>query len=356
MKILFIGAGGDRSEITLCRHLAGQSDIDLHVACESPSPLQRSLAETGTPLTSLSFRSRIDLGALRTIRAKLEETDFDIVHAVTNRALSNSLLAARGSRVKHVAYRGTSGHLSRIDPASWLTYLNPRVDRIICVSNAVRAYLLSMGIPAERLTTIYKGHDVGWYNHAHAKLPAELGIPDDAFTVCFVGNMRPVKGVDVLIGAAARLASPHNVHILLVGEVRDRRIRHRISRGDVPGFVHFVGFREDACSLAGACAAFVMPSVAREGLPRAVIEAMAQGVPPIVSDVGGMPELVVNGKCGIVVPPRNADALAGAIAMLRSNAAERDRMGLAAKQRIRTDFNINTTIERTISLYRELTT
>lgn len=354
MRILFIGADGDRSEIALCRHLAAQADIDLHGICEPSSELHRALMDTGTPLTTLSFTSRLDFAAIKTIRNKLDRQKFDVIHAVTNRALSNSLLAARRMPVKHVAYRGTIGHLSRLDPASWLTYLNPNVDRIICVSNAVRDYLLSMGVPAARLTTIYKGHDIAWYANASAPSLAELGVPEDAFTVCFVGNMRPVKGADVLIEAAARLPTPHNVHILMAGEVRDKQILRRIDSGNVPDFVHFIGFREDASALAGACDAFVMPSVAREGLPRAVIEAMAQGVPPIVSNVGGMPELVADGECGIVVAARDPGALGGAIDRLRSDADTRSRIGHAAKQRIETHFNIRNTLAQTIALYREL--
>ena len=350
MRILFTGAGGDRAEIALCRHLAEQPDIDLHLICEAPSGLHRALEDTGTPITTLSFRSRIDPAAIRAVRNRLHQEPFDIIHAVTNRALANSLLASRGTSVRHIAYRGTIGHLSRFDPASRLTYLNRRVDRIVCVSDAVRAYLLSMGIPESRLVTIYKGHDPNWYEADTPPPLAEFGIPEDAFTVCFVGNMRPVKGAEVLLDAAERLPAPHNIHILMVGEVRDRRVQRRIDSGRLPGFVHFIGFREDASALTGACDAFVMPSVAREGLPRAVLEAMIQGVPAIVSDVGGMPELVIDGESGIVVPPRDAGRLAEAITTLRSDTDRRDRLGTAAKQRIRTHFNIRDTIERTIAL------
>lgn len=99
---------------------------------------------------------------------------------------------------------------------------------------------------------------------------------------------------------------------------------------------------------------FVMPSVLREGLCRAVIEAMAQQIPPIVSNVGGLPELVVDGESGWIVPPRDPKKLAEAIVRRYNNEADRLKMGYCAKKRIEEKFNINHTIAQTIQMHLEL--
>ena len=96
-----------------------------------------------------------------------------------------------------------------------------------------------------------------------------------------------------------------------------------------------------------------MPSLEREGLPRAVIEAMCLGVPPIVTDVGGMPELVEDGKSGRVVPPGNPRALADAMIAILIDRDLRDTCGQNARLRIEEHFNIKTTITRMATLFEE---
>jgi glycosyltransferase involved in cell wall biosynthesis len=120
--------------------------------------------------------------------------------------------------------------------------------------------------------------------------------------------------------------------------------------------VHRLGFRQDAPSITAACDVFVLPSVKREGLSRSLIEAMAYGVAPVVTDCGGSPELVEQGVSGIVVPVRDAAALANAIEQLARDSKLRDRYGHAARKRIDSDFKIENTIEQTINVYTELVT
>src|SRR5690606_17850887 len=122
------------------------------------------------------------------------------------RALSNGLLAVRPfPHVKVVAYRGIVGNVSLLSPVSWLRNLNPRIDRIVCVAEAIRRHfldlrLLGYRLPPEKFITIYKGHDPAWYRGSPADL-TEFSIPPDAFVVGCVANMRPRKGVEVLVRA-----------------------------------------------------------------------------------------------------------------------------------------------------------
>jgi glycosyltransferase involved in cell wall biosynthesis len=211
-----------------------------------------------------------------------------------------------------------------------------------------------MRIPAARLVTIHKGHDPDWYRFERPHRQ-DFDIPPDAFIVGFTGNIRPVKGIDVLLSAARILARDcPSVHFLLVGEVRDKAIL-RLSRDtEATRRIRFTGFRSDAAAIAGMCDAYVMPSVEREGLPRGVIEAMAQGVPPIVTDVGGMPELVRHEASGLIVPPRDPQALAAAIQRLAGAPELVRALGAEAKRRIATDFHIDRTVEKFCDLYAGL--
>lgn len=337
----------------MCRGFACQG-VEVDAVCSPTWKGGEGLVEGGVVVTKLSIRHRLDLRAVHRLRMLMCARKPDIVYAPLNSTLSVSLIAARGLGIKVVGYRGTIGHLNRWDPASRLTYLHPRIDRIVCVSKAVERYLTDMHVPAERLRTIYKGHRVAWYDSDQSVSLSEFGIPEGAFVVGFTGNMRPVKGVDVLLKSIEHLPVDLNIHCLLVGDVRDKRIPDMASGEGIHQRVHFAGFRSDAAAIAGACDVFVMPSVEREGLPRAVIEAMAQSIPPIVTNIGGMPELVVDRECGLVVPPRDPEALADAIVSLARDGGLRREYGRRARKRIQTHFNIDQTIEQMLSLFNEV--
>jgi len=162
--------------------------------------------------------------------------------------------------------------------------------------------------------------------------------------------------VDVLLEAALRpeLSGRPEIHFLLVGEVRDKRIASLARQGANLKRVHMPGRIDRAATLAKLCNVCVMPSLKREGLPRAIMEAMAQEVPVIVTDVGGMPELVEHNRSGLIVPAGNAAALAEAIAELADDPNHCAEMGKRAKERIMNDFHVTRTIEQTLRLYREI--
>jgi hypothetical protein len=121
--------------------------------------------------------------SIRFIRKLVREQGFQILHLFNSRAISNGVLAAMGLPVKVLVYRGQPGSLRRYDPVSYLNCLNPRIDRIICVSEAVKTYLeKQMWWGTDKLVTVYKGHDLAWYQQP----AADLGALEPAVR-CFQG-------------------------------------------------------------------------------------------------------------------------------------------------------------------------
>jgi len=334
-----------------------RSGVDLRVSCPSSSSNRSLLAEAGVPLLEPGFSKKLDRAGIERLRAELRD-DYDILHLLGNKALRNGLVAARGTRARIVAYRGIVGNVSFLNPASWMRFLNPRIDRIICVAEAVRTYFLNMRpkflrMPPDRPVTIHKGHSLDWYTAQPADL-RQFGVPENAFTIACVANYRPRKGIEVLVAALERLPQGCDAHLLLVGQMDSPKLEKAVRKAGVEDRVHRLGYRSDAPSITAACDVFVLPSVKREGLARSLIEAMAYGVAPIVTDCGGSPELVRHEECGLVVPVRDAAALADAIVMLCADPQLRRRYGAAARDRIADDFRIETTIEKTLELYKEL--
>lgn len=352
-----IGGDADRPTAAMCVGLHG-AGVDLTAALSPSASTRATLAHAGIRVLEFDATQRLRLREIRRLRREIRTEAYDIVHAFSGRALQNTLLATHGMPVRIVAYRGTMGNVSFLDPTSWLRFLHPRVARIVCVSEAVRAFFLGMQpaflrLPAERLVTIHKGHDLGWYDAGPGDLRA-LGIPEGAFVLACVANYRPHKGVEWLVRAMAELRADRGIHLLLIGRLDTPELDAEIAASPAAARIHRTGYREDAPSLVAASDAFVMPSTRREGLPRSVIEAMASSVAPIVSACGGNPELVAHGDSGLVVPVEDAGAIARAIATLHDDPELRARYGRAARERIRTHFSIEATVRKTHALYREL--
>ncbi len=332
--------------------------IDITVVCPADHPNYQILEEAGVRLIDIPLPTDFDKEGTANLRAELIRGKYHILHTFNNKAVTNGLRAVKGLPIKVVCYRGIVGAVGFLDPMSWMRYLNPRIDRIICVADAIRRHFLEMQpaflrMPASRPVTIHKGHMLEWYDQQPVDL-VQFGIPSDAFVVGCTANYRPRKGVDYLIDAVELLPRDIPVHLLLVGRMDAPKLTRRINNSPIKERIHRSGFRSDAPAISAACDVFCMPSTKREGLPRSVIEAMAYRVPPVVTDSGGSPELIVDGVSGFKVPPKKASALAEKFEVLYRDAGLRARMGNAARERIGSDFRNEDTVKKTIALYEEL--
>lgn len=357
IRSLCVTESADRPTVAtfIGMHNAG---VEITVVCPSDHANNETLRYAGVPTVDIRLPRKFDKAGIAALRKELIRGRYHIMHSFNNNAVSNGLRACKGLPVKVVCYRGIVGAVGFLDPMSWLRYLNPRIDRIVCVADAIRRYFLEMQpaflrMPASRPVTIHKGHKLEWYDATPADLTT-LGIAEDAFVVGCTANYRPRKGIDFLIEAMEALPRDIPAHLLLVGRMDAVKLTARIEKSPVGERIHRTGFRTDAPTLSAACDVFCMPSTKREGLARSIIEAMAYRVPPVVTDSGGSPELVVDGISGFVVPPRDAQSLAVAIEKLYRNPALRRRMGHAARERIATDFRNEDTVRKTIALYEEL--
>lgn len=304
------------------------------------------MAQFGIPIHDYLPARKFSPQSIRRLRKVLREGAFDIVQLFNNKAIVAGVFGALGLPVKVVTYRGQTGNISRFDPAAYLTHLNPRVDAIICVADAVRHSLEKEVRNPSILVTIYKGHDLAWYEGIQRADLTAFGIPRDAFVVACVANNRPRKGVPVLIEAAHQVPAASRIHFLLIGGGMDTAdMRRLVGQGPAKDRLHLLGHQEQVLPLVAASNATVLPSLRREGLPKTVIESMALAVPPIATATGGSPELVEDGVSGLIVQPGSSVELAAAIARLQADPEAARRMGQAARDRIATHFNIRDSIE-----------
>ena len=357
IRVLAVTEGADRPTTESFIGLRDRG-VDITVICPEAHANYQRLASAGVPVIDIPLKKNFDKLGQRALRNELEGGRYDILHTFNSRAVTNGLAACKGLPVKVICYRGIVGNVSFLDPMSWMRYLNPRIDRIVCVCDAIRRYFLAMQpaflrMPATRPVTIHKGHKLEWYTDEPVSR-SELGIPDDAFLVGCTASYRPRKGVEYLVAAMDLLPDDIPAHLVLVGNMSADKLDRQITASRARERIHRVGFRNDAPAVSAACDVFCLPSTKREGLPRAVIEAMAYRVPPIVTDSGGSPELIEAGKSGMLVPVKDAQAIADAIEFLFRNPDTREAMGEAARRRIGDDFRNEDTVTKTLQLYESL--
>ena len=357
MRVLYITKNSDRPESAtiIALRAAGISPI---VMADLRSAHVQRIRDAGIPVLDITLDRKFDREALKVIRETILSRKIDIVHAYTNRTVLHMVLASRGLPVKLVAYRGVIGNVSWLSPLSWLRFLNPRISRIICVAEKVREYLLALhflwfALDPDKVVTINKGHDLSWYTAEPVDL-SQFDIPSHAMVVTCSSRLRPRKGLLELVQALGRTDPGKNIHILFLGHVGIESLHARVNKLEHPERVHFAGFRKDAPAVMAASDVCALPVLDGEGLSRAVIEAMAYGVPAIVTPVGGNTDLIVDGECGLVVPVGDVPALAQAMEKLYDDPVLRRRFGAAARTRIATRFRHEDTVIKTLELYKEI--
>jgi glycosyltransferase involved in cell wall biosynthesis len=216
--------------------------------------------------------------------------------------------------------------------------------------------LVADGIPEPRTVTVHEGIDVARAAAAPAaELHQELWLPHHAPLVGNVAALVPHKGHRHLVEAAADVIRHEPDARFIIagqGELRDT-LEHQIRHHQLDKHVMLLGFRPDVLSLHKAFDLFVMSSVA-EGLGTSLLDAMACGKAIVATRVGGMPEVVVDGETGFLVPPRDHGALADAIVRLLRDPALRDRMGAAGLARVRDRFTSEIMVRNTLAVYERL--
>lgn len=313
--------------------------------------------EAGIKLIQGEPSKKVCKESIRKIKQELSSKKYDIVYATNSKTIPNAAFACMGFDVKLVVYRGTTGGLYRTDPFAYLTILHPRVDGVVCVSNAVRDDVIKRVWKKRRkrwVQTIYKGHNIDWYNVPAADL-SEFGIDSTHFTAICAVNSRPSKGITVMLEAAKQLADLENFHLILAGNNMDQDpFPSLIKSSGMQDRIHLAGYRFDVPNLIKASNLLVQPSISGEGLPRAVMESMGLGTPTVITTTGGGKEVVDDGQSGFVVPVKDPAAIARRIRELYQNPQLCDSMAKIGQDKIKGQLSSETTVDNYIKYFEAI--
>jgi len=328
-------------------------DIEVDVMIPEWSAYKVPFEDAGIRVISYLSPKKYSCEAIKLIRKEIMQRKYHIIHLFNTRAIVNGSFAAIGLPVKVIAYRGAAG-LHWYDPTAWLAHLNPRVDKIICNSRYVQQNVRKQLFCKDRTVMIHKGMDISWFREVIPITRKELNIPENAIVIGCIANVRKVKGVPYLVKATGYLNPELPVHILLVGSgMESGPVHELIKASPLREHIHILGFRKDVYNIIAACNIYIQPSLS-ESLSRSVMEAMSLGVPCIVSDAGGLTELVENNISGLIVKKANELELAKAIQLLTNDTEMQKEFAAKGRRRMKEIFSVENMVRNTGNLYHQL--
>lgn len=229
----------------------------------------------------------------------------------------------------------------------WLNAGIRRVDALQCISRYTEQMLRGTGYPAARLISLPNAVDC-------ERFQPRRRDGSDGLRVVFVGRHVPVKGIDTLIRAWARLDRSRPMRLVLAGAgPESAALKALCAELGVADSVEFPGEVHDVPALLSGADVYVQASH-REGLPNAVLEAMASGLPIVATRISGHEDVVAHGHNGLLVPVNDADAMAAALDTLLRDPAKRQRMGLASREVMQQRYCTQRVLSRLVALYRGL--
>lgn len=243
-------------------------------------------------------------------------------------------------------------------------------DRVLVNAGAIKDWLVAEGYDPAKITVVRNGVDTSRFGSHDdgATLRRELKLPPDVPLVVMLARVNPKKGIDTFIDAAARIhAACPEAYFLAVGEsfTRDAdgavqvdaayrlSLQEQVDRLGLTEHFRFTGLRKDVPQVLAAAAVSVLPSLS-EGISNTLLESMAAGVPVVATRVGGTPEAVTHGVHGLLVEPKDPDALADAVVSILRDPQLAEQLGRRGRERMVAEFSFEAVVRRTEDIYREL--
>ena len=353
-------SGAENNMLTVIRAI-DKSQFKVNVCLLGPSPiLESEFKHLGIPFYILNTKGKYDLTAYIKLIRLIQREKISIVHTILYTSNTFGRIAALLAGVPVIIgwehgeiFEPTPVGHYRID---WI--LAKITDCVVTPSKATKEELIKKeGIPAYKIRVIYNGIDLAEFNgsSSNALTRKQLGIEADEILIGSVANFEERKRHKYIITAMPKIIKVcPKIKLLLVGEGPLRQyISEMVDNLGIKDKVIFAGFRIDISVIMNAIDIYVCSSD-REAFGLAVLEAMALKKPVVSTNVCGMPEMVIDGQTGYLVPPHDVDSIAEAVISLLANKEKMRQMGEAGFERIKTCFSSEILAKEIEALYKEL--
>ena len=314
-------------------------------------------ASEGHDLVRLAPAHEVDFAAAFKLSRVIREYAPDILHAHDPHAVSMAAMAlstlSAAKCPELVMARRVDFHLKQNAFSRWKY---KQVDAAVCSSEAIRRMVVEDGIADDRAFTVYEGVQVeAIASQRPADIHKTLWLPAGAPVVGNIAALVAHKGQRHLVDAAPAIVRARpDTQILIFGEGELRpALQRQIKHLGLEHNVKLVGFRPDILALLGGLDLFVMSSLT-EGLGTSILDAMAASRAVVATTAGGIPEIVVEGETGLLVPPGRAAPLGEAVTALLGDPARRQAMGAAGLARVREQFTVERMVDATLAVYERV--
>ena len=371
---MIVGGAQENTLLTIRGHREAGQQCEL---VTGPSPgregeLLKQSVNTGLKVTVFPELVRElspvkDLKAYFKLKRYFEENKFDVVHTHSSKAGIVGRYAARAAHVPVVVHtvHGQAFHPHEKWYRNFLYILLERLaarkcDKIYAVAQAMIDQCVAAKVAKrEKYQVVYSGMETTRFAEAKRdpELRKRLGIPENARTIVTVARLFPLKGYEFVLPAAKRIIEKYpDTHVLIVGDgpMHDE-LEAKIAEAGLTGHFHFAGLvPPDTVADHLAQGELLWHLSLREGLPRAVVQALACGIPAVGFALDGTPEVLENGVTGFAVTPESVDAVVEATSRLWDDDAFRRKMGEQGKRRVLEQFDWRRMAEILLAEYREL--
>jgi glycosyltransferase involved in cell wall biosynthesis len=350
--------GGQELAVLLHAEGLGKRGHDVRLILEPGSPITDLAKRKGLAVEEVSMRQARTPLAIRTFRRLLRQYRPDILHVNSSRDSWIGSIAAHlvNPRPCVVKTRHISAPLNR-NVMTRLLYRH-LFDRVIVTGGELtrRGLVERDGLTPEQVVAFPIGIDVDEFHPAAPvrNLRHELRLGPQHRLVGLISYLRSYKGHEYFVEAAAAVLSrAQDVTFVIVGEgPEEGRIRAQIARAGLSHRILMLGFRQDLLDVFRSLDIFVMPSVEGDTIPQVLMQAMALGLPVVSTTVGSIPDVVLNGQTGLIVPPRDSRALAEKIAKVLESPDLRRQLGEKARQLVVSNYSLGAMLDRLEAVYR----
>jgi glycosyltransferase involved in cell wall biosynthesis len=348
-----LGWGGQEIRVLTEARGVARLGHDVVLAAPAEARIAQEAPRYGVPVRALAI-GRKGLGGIAALRGLLAE-GFDVVntHSSTDTWLAALACETLASAPPLVRTRHISAPLPRNAPTRWLYTRATR--RIVTTGERLRAQVIAeTGVAADRVVSIPTGIDLDRFQPGdRAAARAALGLDATQPLIGIVATLRSWKGHRYLLEALAAMER-QAVALAIVGEGPQRAaLEARVAELGLGARVRFAGNQDDVAPWMQAFDLFCLPSYANEGVPQALMQAMACGLAVVTTPVGSIDEIVDDGASGLMVRPEDAVSLREAIERLLSDAALRDTLAANAARAARERFGEARMVERMVAVFRE---
>ena len=345
---LGLDVGGQEKLLVEFARLADRARFDVHfVSLSTRGKLADAINDYGWPVTALEEPEGLRPGLVLRLARCFRRLEPDIVHTHDDKPLLYSSPAARLAGVGRLVHTKHYGHLAQVTPrrAALIRVASRLCRRFVCVSCDSARLSIAQGVEPRKVTTIWNGIDLTRF--------AFTG-PNPGGPAVSVARLSPEKDLGTLLRAAAMVVRDEpSFRLEIAGDGPERSLLQRLAAElHLEGHVRFLGEVRDIPGLLAQARFFVLASVA-EGISLTLLEAMARGLAVTATRVGGNPEVVAAGETGLLVPARDASALARTMLSLWGDQEAQQRLGRAGRARVAQFFDIRHMVARYETLYQD---